>query len=257
MGNYSRNSYHGNYPEWRNTNKLTGDYVGIELEVVSRTSSYQSILRALPNFSGGRKPLAEQDASLSYNRGVELIFPPVRYRQLKSPNSVVARAMEAIKRTTVPRLGAGMHININTKGWTPEKKKVFCGVFHGLPKENIRRLGGRPPTVYCRQRPKLDVTRVGADYSRGCTAIHTSRIELRFPRGTTSHKKLVEIMEFVQAAEKFSQGFVKSAAFGSTERLECAHLEQHYFRPWLKAKKRYKKLYERVYGTYDNSNQTV
>lgn len=204
MGNYVRREYHSQSPAWRNSTNLRGKYVGIEFECVSATQSYRDILNALPDFKFNRGPLAETDGSLPQMRGVELVFPPVSYRQIKSSKSVFAKAMKALEgKISTRATSPGMHININTAGWSVNKSQLFCAVVHNIPNSNLVRLGGRYLNTYCRQTLGNHLSYYGSGYHSVATN-KSGRIELRFPKPTTDHEKIKQIVEFAEVVEGFA-----------------------------------------------------
>ena len=204
MGNYVRREYHSQRPAWRNSTNLRGKYVGIEFECVSATQSYRDILNALPDFKFNRGPLAEQDGSLPTNRGVELIFPPVSYRQIKSSKSVFAKALKALEgKISTCATSPGMHININTAGWSYDKVCLFSAVVHNTPYNTLVKLGGRSLNSYCRQSPNLQLNFYDNRYHSVASA-KNGRMELRFPKPTTDHEKLKWILEYVEVVERFA-----------------------------------------------------
>ena len=204
MGNYVRRAYHSQRPAWRNSTNLRGKYVGIEFECVSATQSYRDILNALPDFKFNRGPLVEQDGSLPSRRGVELIFPPVSYRQIKSSKSVFAKALKALEgKISTCATSPGMHININTAGWSYDKVCLFSAVVHNTPYNTLVKLGGRSLNSYCRQSPNLQLNFYDNRYHSVASA-KNGRMELRFPKPTTDHEKLKWILEYVEVVERFA-----------------------------------------------------
>ena len=205
MGNYVRREYHSQRPAWRNSTDLRGKYVGIEFECVSATQSYRDILNALPDFKFNRGPLVEQDGSLPTNRGVELIFPPVSYRQIKNSKSVFAKAMKALEgKLSTRATSPGMHININTTGWTNAQADIFAAVVHNTPTASLVRLGGRNLNRYCRQRSGAQLSYYGIAY-HSVASNKGNRIELRFPKPTTDHEKIKKIIEYAEVVERFAK----------------------------------------------------
>ena len=205
MGNYIRREYHSQRPAWRNSTNLRGKYVGIEFECVSATQSYRDILNALPDFKFDRGPLAETDGSLPINRGVELIFPPVSYRQIKSSKSVFAKAMKALEgKISTRATSPGMHININTRDWTSAQANIFAAVVHNTPTASLVRLGGRNLNTYCRQRFGVQLSHYGGMY-HSVASNKGNRIELRFPKPTTDHEKIKKIIEYAEVVERFAK----------------------------------------------------
>lgn len=203
MGNYVRRAYHSQRPAWRNSTNLQGKYVGIEFECVSATRSYRDILNALPDFKFNRGPLAETDGSLPSQRGVELVFPPVSYRQIKSSKSVFAKALKALEgKISTRATSPGMHVNINTSGWSDIKIMLFCATVHNIPRDSLVYLGGRQLNGYCRLIPGNRLQSYGYGYHT-VASVKAGRIELRFPRPTTDHERIKRIVEFADVVERF------------------------------------------------------
>ena len=204
MGNYVRREYHSQRPAWRNSTDLRGKYVGIEFECVSATQSYRDILNALPDFKFNRGPLAEQDGSLPTNRGVELIFPPVSYRQIKSSKSVFAKALKALEgKISTRATSPGMHVNINTRGWSDNKVMLFCATVHNIPRDSLVYLGGRQLNRYCSLFPSNRLQSYGYGHHT-VASVKGGRIELRFPRPTTDHERIKRVVEFADVVERFA-----------------------------------------------------
>lgn len=205
MGNYIRREYHSQRPAWRNSRNLRGNYVGIEFECVSATQSYRDILNALPDFKFDRGPLAETDGSLPDARGVELVFPPVSYRQIKNSKSVFAKAMKALEgKISTHATSPGMHVNINTSGWTSAQANIFAAVVHNTPTASLVRLGGRNLNTYCWQRFGVQLSYYGGMY-HSVASNKGNRIELRFPKPTTDHEKIKKIIEYAEVVERFAK----------------------------------------------------
>lgn len=205
MGNYTRREYHSQRPAWRNSTNLRGKYVGIEFECVSATQSYRDILNALPDFKFHRGPLVETDGSLPSSSGVELIFPPVSYRQIKNSKSVFAKAMKALEgKLSTSATSPGMHININTRDWTTSQVNIFAAVVHNTPTASLVRLGGRRLNSYCRQLFDARLGNYGSMY-HSVASNKGNRIELRFPKPTTDHEKIKKIIEYAEVVERFAK----------------------------------------------------
>ena len=216
MGNYVRREYHSQRPAWRNSTDLRGKYVGIEFECVSATQSYRDILNALPDFKFNRGPLAETDGSLPSHRGVELIFPPVSYRQIKNSKSVFAKAMKALEgKLSTRATSPGMHVNINTRGWSSNKIMLFCATVHNVPRDSLVYLGGRQLNRYCRLIPSRRLQSYDYGYHT-VASVKGGRIELRFPRPTTDHERIKRIVEFADVVERFTTKALPSNYTNST-----------------------------------------
>jgi len=232
MGHYKRLDYHEKAPSWRDRFSSKGKYIGVELECVSNAGGYENLLELIPRFGFGRGPIVEQDASLPYHTGMELIFPPVSYKQLKSPKSAFAKTIAALDGKVEgynPRRSVGMHLNVNTQGWSGNKKLLFIAVVHNLKKEALERIGGRALTSYCYQYDdsiQLDEYEI----TEHCTVaewVH-NRIELRFPGTTTDHKRIKELVAFIEVLELFAEEEAKHVEDASgyyTDKLERMFVE--------------------------------
>lgn len=228
-----RLNYHEKQPEWRNNFKAKGKYIGVELECVSNTGAYQDLLDLIPKFAFGRGPIAEEDGSLPHLSGVELIFPPVSYKQLKSNKSAFAKtlaAIEGVSRKDNSRTSVGMHLNVNTEGWSQNKKLLFIATIHHLKKEALERIGGRKLTSYCYQVD--DVTTLEGflynDIHSTAAEWLNNRVELRFPGTTTDHQRIKELVAFIEALELFAEEEAKHVTYASeyyTDKLEHMFIE--------------------------------
>ena len=199
---------------------------------MSNAGGYENLLELIPRFGFGRGPIVEQDASLPYHTGMELIFPPVSYKQLKSPKSAFAKTIAALDGKVEgydPRRSVGMHLNVNTQGWSDNKKLLFIAVVHNLKKEALERIGGRALTSYCYQYDdsiQLDEYEI----TEHCTVaewVH-NRIELRFPGTTTDHKRIKELVAFIEVLELFAEEEAKHVEDASgyyTDKLERMFVE--------------------------------
>lgn len=202
MGNYRRRDYHSQYPAWRDTSSLKGKYIGIELEV-NNESGYDATLAALPNVRRNqRRPLVEEDGSLNDYEGVEIIFPPYKYSQLKNHRSFFHTALAAMHKAGTQGMdGYGMHMNVNTGGWSEDKQCAFAVVIGSLPESFIRNIGGRrreragvaqwsehvnTSTLYARIEPKI------------------GRIECRFPESTLDSERVMTLVDFIAMVEKYA-----------------------------------------------------
>lgn len=228
MGHYVRDDYHTLHPEWRNNFRAKGKYIGVELECVSNTGVYEDLLSLIPKFAFGRGPIAEEDGSLPYESGVELIFPPVSYRQLKSSKSAFAKtlaAIEGVAKKGTTGVSVGMHLNVNTEGWSQSKKLLFIATVHNLKKEALERIGGRKLTSYCYQIDDVTTLEEFLYNDSHCTAAEwlANRVELRFPGTTTDHQRIKELVSFIEILELFAEDeskHVKDVYSYYTDKLE-------------------------------------
>lgn len=182
---------------------MEGNYVGIEFEVDS--SDFREVLRLLPDFPPDRRPITERDGSLG-EEGVEIIFPPIAVSALKRANNVFHRSISAIKDVVTHNMVTGMHMNVNTRGWSNDETAAFCAIVHNMDEEHIRNLGGRRPTDYCCQfRGRPFIT-----YRRGCSGHYAAdnkqdRIELRFPMSTCDKDRIDRLVDFIERLTVFAR----------------------------------------------------
>jgi hypothetical protein len=164
----------------------------------------QSILDSIPERKTYR-PLVEHDNSLS-SHGVELIFPPMKLSTYKNKASGFRQVLEGIKDTTRTTGNTGMHVNINTYGWTLEQVGKYMAVIHNLPSQWLVNIGGRQLNRFCYQMP-----RQLPDYLRTyCARIHGyaieyqgNRLEARFPSSTTEYAKIINLLSFFTLVKEF------------------------------------------------------
>lgn len=251
MGNYTRRSYHSQCPAWRNSDNLNGKYIGVEFECEPKgTDSYRKILDLLPDFKFGRSPLTETDMSLDSN-GVEIVFPPVSYKQLKNKKSVFAQSIAALQGNLKNTTRTGMHLNVNTRGWSVRHKEIFMAVFHHISQDALEAIGGRKLNHYCSQRRFRTLRE--ADCCSGhqyAAEWRGNRVELRFPKPTTDHEHIKKLVEFIEMAERFAK--LKRIPMPTS----TANLEQK-FKKYLQGSKKGKRVLGYLYGTSTDSNSTA
>lgn len=251
MGNYTRRSYHSEWPAWRNSGNLNGKYIGVEFECEPKgTDSYRKILDLLPDFKFGRSPLTESDMSLGSN-GVEIVFPPVSYKQLKNKKSVFAKSIAALHGNLKNTTRTGMHLNVNTRGWSVQHKEIFVAVFHHISQDALETIGGRKLNRYCSQSKFQRLQE--ACYCGGhqyAAEWRGNRIELRFPKPTTDHEHIKKLVEFIEMAERFAK-LKRNPMPTST-----VNLEQK-FKKYLQGSKKGKRVLGYLYGTSTDSNSTA
>ena len=205
MGNYTREQYHSylNRPKWRSEFARQGAYFGVELELEPMVgSSYHTILAAMPDV-GGRRPLTEHDASLSYH-GVEIIFPPITLSSYKNKNSVFRRVLDSLHGSTRTTYACGMHVSVNRNGWTSTQVQRFTAILHNLPPEWLQNIGGRQLNRYCSQMRRASLDSYNSlYYHMYCAEPGRSRIECRFPAATTDHVRVTNIIEFLTLVRDF------------------------------------------------------
>lgn len=258
MGNYRRTGYHGMNPEWRNTSNLRGKYIGVEFECIAANGigGYHTLLQLLPDFKFGRNPITESDGSLSSTNGVEIVFPPVSYRQLKNPKSVFARSIASLHgKTSTRSRQPGMHLNINIMGWTSDKQQIFSAVFHKLPRARLEAMGGRSLNRYCSQYNRNSLTNYRGSMWHSVACNKGNRIELRFPKPTTDHKKIVQLVEAVEAIEMFANYASKKLALVIKYNRDLSKLISDLDK-YLRSTKRGKKSYEFIFGKSVDSATT-
>ena len=251
MGNYTRRTYHSEQPAWRDSDNLNGKYIGVEFECEPKgTDSYRKVLDLLPDFKFGRSPLTESDMSLGPN-GVEIIFPPVSYKQLKNKKSVFAKSIAALQDNLKDTTRTGMHLNVNTRGWSLQHKEIFVSVFHHISQCALEAIGGRKLNSYCSQH-RFQRLREASYYSGHQYAAEwrSNRVELRFPKPTTDHEHIKKLVEFIEMAEHFAK-LKRNPMPTST-----ANLEQK-FKKYLRGSKKGKQVLGYLYGTSTDSNSTA
>lgn len=209
MGNYHRGGYHSHHPAWRNHQSLDGGHIGVEFEVEASGSwsSYSNLLRLLPDFPTGTGPITESDGSLDYERGVEIVFPPVPYEELKKATGVFGQCIRALHGHTRHNSNTGMHMNVNVRGWTRRKIGLFLALINNLSDAQLRNVGGRNPTGYCRadrNRSLESYSAFGATHGRAAEQPTTTRLELRFPQSSTDPKRIELLVDFIERLDKFT-----------------------------------------------------
>lgn len=208
---YERTGYHELRPKWRRSlpeKKKSKPYIGLELEVISNTGSYQDVLDLMPRFSGNSRPITEMDGSLPSHSGVEIVFPPFLPESLKSKRGVVSRTMEALKDVVYEgHQSAGLHINVNVEGWQLDKLGLFAYLFHHMDTQELTMLGGRNLTMYCEQQRFWSTVSPWRNYCGKYSCVYVrnnyERAELRFPGSTVSTVRLNLLVDLATAASKF------------------------------------------------------
>lgn len=210
MSTYRRRDYHSVDTAWRNSRDLNGSYVGIELEVEALTTPYGQLLGLLPDLRGRARPITETDGSLSFLRGVEIVFPPFKPSSIKRKSGAVKRVMESIKHIEMSTNNqVGMHMNINVQGWSRPRVLVAALVVHKLGYPWLTYLGGRGSNQYC---STYNYTRydyaeltLGMSSHASATSVTNSRLELRFPKSTTDSERLDRLLDFIHQLERWSE----------------------------------------------------
>lgn len=199
MGNYVRRGYHSTFPAWRST-QLKGQYIGIELEVY-HPNHYRDALAALPNVrKNQRAPITEEDGSLDDYKGVEIIFPPYKYAQLKNHRSFFHTSLAALQKAGAHgRPGYGMHMNVNTGGWSEDKIATFVLVVGSIPVRNLANVGGRQmERTYIHSWHELMYDAYGRVEAK------EGRLECRFPQSDTNSARVMVLVDFINMVEKYA-----------------------------------------------------
>lgn len=207
---YQRTNYHEERPAWRVRTSPVGFKVGIELEM-EHPIHYEDILAELPRFKRNR-PITEQDGSLNYNRGVEIVFPPYSVASLKDKRGNFQRTVRAIEESGAePTRNCGMHLNVNTQGWGEQKRQVFTATLFLVSRQAIEMIGGRRLNGYCAPMNTYMLHfNISHFYecSRGSHSFLVSprvgRIEARYPAATLNLEAINFNVYFLQCVEKFA-----------------------------------------------------
>lgn len=208
---YRRTGYHEERPAWRGRTSPVGFKVGIELEM-EHPNHYRNILSELPLFKRNR-PITEQDGSLNYDRGVEIVFPPYSVASLKDKRGNFQRTVRAIEESGAePTSNCGMHLNINTRGWGEQKRQVFTATLFLVRRQAIEMIGRRslnngycsPMNTYMRG---FNINQL-YNFARGSHSLLVSprvgRIEARYPAATFNLETINFNVYFLQCVEKFA-----------------------------------------------------
>lgn len=203
---YNRERHGSVQPAWRKeSNKPEGRMMGIEFEI-EHPDGFDRILEALPEPRDPKNtPVTERDGSLNDHCGVEIVFPPYKYAAFKSGTSFFARAMKALEEAGVEStVNCGMHMNINTTGWTADQRTAFVFFLHRFPRACIERIGGRTLNGYCNQYPELTFT-AAATHTQHVTlaGLRPNRIEVRFPKATTDLNRVKNLTNFFELLEDY------------------------------------------------------
>lgn len=218
---YTRTYYHSVNPVWRTKKHApSGYHIGIELEI-SHRQGYQRILESLPEPPKGHvRPITECDSSLTVRTDVEIVFPPYKHSAIKNGRSFLNKAFIALREAgCISTCETGMHININTVGWSNRTVSLFVATIHALPPHVLVSVGGRALNGYCRQITTagpfdytnygicLDVNTVvtrSKESHNVAVSVRRNRLELRFPAATTDITRVRTIVDFAVYVEKFA-----------------------------------------------------
>lgn len=202
MAEYQRSGYHSYRPYRFRPPVVPSGHVGIEFEVEAQyPNGYHDLLDLLPDISGKRRPIVEEDGSLSAWRGMEIIFPPFSPRQLRHRRGALARVMDSLRGSVVEDANhIGMHYNYSTSGWSSEKKATFCAIIHNLPLGFLEVLAARDPQGY----DSRALGRCEEFYlhnSRQFCGNRSNRIEVRFFGSSTDTQLLRVRLDFLAVVE--------------------------------------------------------
>lgn len=208
VNNYYKSSYHSSRKKWRSHNySPKGMKIGIELEV-EHPNGYHEAIKRIPKFRS-YMPDFEEDMSLDYRRGVEIIFPPLSPSTIRNKNSTFSRAIKAIDESGVEDSDrCGMHMNVNTSDWEWHKINRFGQLVLGLPRHVLENIGGRTLTRYCGMMHwyYLDDWYEYAEESHDyAVSFRRNRLELRFPASTTCLRKINLLVYFIEAVAKVAE----------------------------------------------------
>lgn len=212
MGNFTRKVYHSRQ---RTHDALSGRHAGIELEI-NHNRGYNRLLELLPDTPPGQDTVdVEMDGSLPLTTGAEIIFPPIKYGEVKRDTSYIAKAFKSLGDggAGAPTTRFGMHININTREWSRRQMQLFVAVINSINPLWLQHVGGRALTAYCLQRPEARLLHYDSDGVMLRPAAHIrgrwTRIECRFPKATTDIKRVRMLLEFFELVEQFSKSEVR------------------------------------------------
>lgn len=206
MTQYYRNRYHSCRDIRFTPPVVPSGHVGIELEVESRLDlNFLDLLRLLPDIDRPRRPVVEEDGSLSSHRGMEIIFPPFSPRQLRHKSGAVSKVMDALRNSVVEDADhIGMHYNYSTLGWSETKKATFCAIIHNLPLGFLEVLAARNPQGYDSQNCGYSQAFYANNFRTFC-GNKDNRIEVRFFGSTTDTKLLRLRLDFLAVVEAASE----------------------------------------------------
>jgi len=225
---FERSDYHEENPEWRTRFRGKGRFIGVELEVetgqdpeyddedddfASPTGGgYAALMALLPQnkLATERFPIVEEDGSLNYDRGMEIVFPPISYAHLRDRGRYFGKTLAALGEHTSLSLHSqtGMHMNVNCNGWPDRKCGYFVGIINHMEQVYLERMGGRGLTHYCSQnRNSVDWSDYTEEDFTGHTAAaetpYDGRIECRFPKATVDHGRVDMLLTFFEELEDF------------------------------------------------------
>lgn len=214
--------YHDQQPQWRQGLLLSGEWVGLELEVMHEDGNTVAA-SALDTFGYGTypAPIAELDGSLSRTYGVEIVCPPLPVSEVLADDGYIARMMRSLQEvgTDEATNGYGMHVNFNVRDW-PEHVADIVTYLLCVNRSGTVAAGGRELTPSCDRMPHWildDGPRVGAiKYAPARIRPPTDNgdedgpyspevIEFRAPSSTLVHGNLKRAIEYVYAIKALVQ----------------------------------------------------
>lgn len=213
--NIQKKGYHSTMPDWRRGIGITGKVVGIELEVEGTSgNNYERLIGLMPELRTPDEVAVESDGSLSHEYGMEIVFPPISYDNIKKGLCNVTKVMESLDGSVQDRFtggNAGMHMSVNRAHWSSRKLAYFTAVIHNIDKNKLQNIGGRTLTGYCQQHKDGSYAADILRYSAGpCGHAYAAepkgtRVELRFPRSTTNVARLKALVTFIELVEEFAE----------------------------------------------------
>ena len=248
-------------PDWRYGGDLGGRHIGIELEL-QHEAGYGRIIKAIPEPRGKDiHPLFEEDGTLSYDGGLEIIFPPVPSEAYNKAGCHVVRSLKALNKLEGLAMPdhAGLHINVNTNGWSDRKRGIFTLCIHSTPPDILKQLGGRRLNDYCgsqyyelecRDEDKIRVDL--EDHAAWPQSEHEwamewrangKSAEIRFPKATTDIEQLKLLLSYVDSLETYAE--IQDA--NGTQYHKHLDVFPHYNK-WLQAQRRrnYRAVAEKI-----------
>lgn len=211
--------YHEQRPEWRTGLRLSGEWVGLELEVMC-LDGRRAAANALDSVDFGAfpPPIAERDGSLSSEYGVEIVCPPLPLEEVLRDDGYIARMMQQLQLANVDEgtNGYGMHINFNVADWGDTVAETVTYLL-SCDRQATEAAGGRLLTSACNgnvsfyrqdvdEAPRLYANKYvparlrTLDYTdEGEEASPPDILEFRAPASTLVHGNLRRAIEYVFA----------------------------------------------------------
>lgn len=211
--------YHEQRPEWRTGLRLSGEWVGLELEVMC-LDGRRAAANALDSVDFGLfpPPIAERDGSLSSEYGVEIVCPPLPLEEVLRDDGYIARMMQQLQLANVDEgtNGYGMHINFNVADWGDTVAETVTYLL-SCDRQATEAAGGRRLTSACNgtvsfyrqdvdEAPRLYASKYvparlrTLDYTDAGEEVSPPDIlEFRAPASTLVHGNLRRAIEYVFA----------------------------------------------------------